>query len=211
MSQRFEYYEKLELSPKCTPIEIKKAYRRLALKWHPDKNPNNKKEAEEKFKDIAEAYETLSKPEKRKIYDEIRESEANRPKFNHQNQFYPQNQADPGFGYSQYDYQDQYSGNQDPFNQKKTKSKYTAEPNYNKKDSFYGFGFHDFTFEKAEQIFRDFFKDEGQDDSFFGGNYGGMMKELDKEWNRKDFLTKNNEAVLNRGVSKSVSSSTVIK
>ena len=49
--------------------DIKKAYKKLAVKWHPDKNPNNKEEAVQKFREITEAYENLSDPEKRKIYD----------------------------------------------------------------------------------------------------------------------------------------------
>jgi molecular chaperone DnaJ len=69
MSKR-DYYEILEVSRSSTPEEIKKAYRQQALKYHPDKNPNNK-EAEEKFKEAAEAYEVLSDSEKRNRYDQF--------------------------------------------------------------------------------------------------------------------------------------------
>ncbi len=64
----FEYYEILQVSKTATKTEIKKAYRKLAMKYHPDKNPNNK-EAEEMFKKINEAYQILSDDEKRAIYD----------------------------------------------------------------------------------------------------------------------------------------------
>lgn len=59
------YYKILEVEEKATQDEIKKAYRKLASKYHPDKNP----EGEEKFKEIAEAYETLGNPEKKEQYD----------------------------------------------------------------------------------------------------------------------------------------------
>lgn len=62
------YYEILEVNSNSKEEDIKKSYRRLAMKYHPDRNLNNK-EAEEKFKKINEAYTTLSIPEKRKIYD----------------------------------------------------------------------------------------------------------------------------------------------
>ncbi len=63
------YYEILEVSKDAEQDEIKKSYRTLALKWHPDKNPTNREEAEKKFKEIAEAYQVLSDPDKRKEYD----------------------------------------------------------------------------------------------------------------------------------------------
>ena len=63
------YYKVLEIERSASEAEIKKAYRKLALKWHPDKNPKNKEEAEKKFKKIAEAYEVLSDPKKKEAYD----------------------------------------------------------------------------------------------------------------------------------------------
>jgi DnaJ family protein B protein 4 len=65
-----DYYTVLKVGKSASDDDLKKAYRKLAMKWHPDKNPNNKKEAEAKFKQIAEAYEVLSDPQKRAIYDQ---------------------------------------------------------------------------------------------------------------------------------------------
>lgn len=63
------YYEILEIDKNATIDDIKKNYKKLAFKWHPDKNQDNKAEAEKKFKDISKAYQILSEPDKRKIYD----------------------------------------------------------------------------------------------------------------------------------------------
>ncbi|KAJ1771021.1 DnaJ sub B member 6 [Coemansia sp. RSA 1843] len=63
------YYEILSIPHGASPEEIKKAYRKLSLKWHPDKNPGNREEAEEKFKLIAQAYSVLSDPDLRQRYD----------------------------------------------------------------------------------------------------------------------------------------------
>lgn len=68
-----DYYAILGVSRDATEADIKKAYRKLAVKYHPDKNPNNK-EAENKFKEINEAYEVLSDADKRKKYDQFGEN-----------------------------------------------------------------------------------------------------------------------------------------
>ncbi|XP_012708621.1 dnaJ homolog subfamily B member 6b isoform X1 [Fundulus heteroclitus] len=64
-----EYYQILGVQRNATQEDIKKAYRKLALKWHPDKNPDNKEEAERRFKELSEAYEVLSDENKRSLYD----------------------------------------------------------------------------------------------------------------------------------------------
>ncbi|SEM82599.1 molecular chaperone DnaJ [Chitinophaga rupis] len=68
MSTKRDYYEILAVAKTASQDEIKKAYRKVAMQFHPDRNPNNK-EAEEKFKEAAEAYEVLSDPDKRAQYD----------------------------------------------------------------------------------------------------------------------------------------------
>lgn len=68
MAEKRDYYEVLGISKSATPEEIKKAYRQLALKYHPDRNPDDK-DAEEKFKEAAEAYSVLSDENKRARYD----------------------------------------------------------------------------------------------------------------------------------------------
>ncbi|KAL6646879.1 hypothetical protein ACP70R_015573 [Stipagrostis hirtigluma subsp. patula] len=68
-----DYYKVLQVERGASDDELKKAYRKLAMKWHPDKNPSNKKEAEAKFKQISEAYEVLSDSQKRAVYDQYGE------------------------------------------------------------------------------------------------------------------------------------------
>ena len=68
-----DFYSILGVNRNADEKELKKAYRKLAMKWHPDKNPDNQQEAQAKFQEISEAYDVLSDPEKRKIYDQFGE------------------------------------------------------------------------------------------------------------------------------------------
>lgn len=71
MSAKRDYYDVLGVAKTATAAEVKTAYRKAALQWHPDKNQDKKKEAEEKFKEINEAYQILSDAQKRKQYDQF--------------------------------------------------------------------------------------------------------------------------------------------
>tara|TARA_Y100000389_G_C17454692_1_gene517304 strand:+ start:2502 stop:2990 length:489 start_codon:yes stop_codon:yes gene_type:complete len=74
-----KYYKILDLKNNASDDEIKKAYKKMAVKYHPDKNPDNKEEAEKKFKEIAEAYEILTNKEKYKNENPF----VNNSPFNH--------------------------------------------------------------------------------------------------------------------------------
>lgn len=71
MSTKRDYYQVLGVPKNATEDEIKKAYRRLAMKYHPDRNPDGDSKAEEQFKEAKEAYEILSEPQKRAAYDQF--------------------------------------------------------------------------------------------------------------------------------------------
>ena len=71
-----DYYEVLGIQRSASDDEIKKAFRKLAIKYHPDKNKGNK-EAEEKFKEINEAYQVLSDPQKKAQYDQFGTTDFN--------------------------------------------------------------------------------------------------------------------------------------
>jgi len=81
-----DYYNILGVEKSSSGDDIKKAYRKLALKWHPDKNPNNKS-AEERFKKISEAYAVLSDPEKRKEYDMFGSADQFRQRYSQEDIF----------------------------------------------------------------------------------------------------------------------------
>ena len=97
-----DYYKTLEIPKTATESDIKKAYRKLARKYHPDLNPNNT-EAEKKFKEINEANEVLSDPEKRKKYDEFGKDWKYADEFNKakKEQYYKRN-ANPQQDYGEF-------------------------------------------------------------------------------------------------------------
>ncbi|KAF4691737.1 hypothetical protein FOZ60_014887 [Perkinsus olseni] len=113
------YYDVLHVSRRATQAEIKKAYKKQALKWHPDKNPNNREAAERMFKEVAEAYGVLSDPEKKQIYDTYGKKGLERGNV-------PTNAAstnNAAGGYHQFDMNDAFSvfeqffGSRDPWQQ----------------------------------------------------------------------------------------------
>ncbi|HJS01050.1 MAG TPA: DnaJ domain-containing protein, partial [Flavobacterium sp.] len=94
-----DYYKVLEIDKKATEAEIKKAYRKLARKYHPDINPNDK-DAEKKFQEINEANEVLSNTEKRKKYDAYGENWKHAGEFekaNQQQRYYNKSQSHEDF------------------------------------------------------------------------------------------------------------------
>ncbi len=71
MTTTRDYYDILGVTKSATEAELKSAYRKLALKWHPDRNQDKKEEAEKQFKEINEAYQVLSDPKKKQMYDQL--------------------------------------------------------------------------------------------------------------------------------------------
>ena len=113
MSDKVNYYEVLGVSENASKDEIRKAYKKLAIKWHPDKNPENKEEAEEKFKALSEAYAVLSDPKKKAEWESFRNG-------GFQGDFEFDHDFDPfsffkGFGFKGFGFDDDPFGNDDDF------------------------------------------------------------------------------------------------
>ena len=89
-----DYYNILNIDRKATQDDIKRAYKKLARKYHPDLNPNNP-EAHQKFQEINEANEVLSDPEKRNKYDQYGENWKHASEFETQQKYYHQHQSEP--------------------------------------------------------------------------------------------------------------------
>lgn len=143
------YYEILEVPKTASEAEIKKAYRKHALKWHPDKNPDNQKEAERRFKEISEAYEVLSDKKKRDVYDRYGKEGLTR-----------QNGQQPGNTRSGRQYHSNFDFEFDPF-------------------SFGGFGGHhnqnEFHFRSPHDIFEEFFGTKNIFDIFENNMFAGQQ------------------------------------
>ena len=120
-----DYYKTLGLSKNASETDIKKAYRKLARKYHPDVNPNDK-EAEKKFKEINEANEVLSNPENRKKYDEYGKDWKHAEEYEktRQQDHYQRSTYDAFGGYSEEDYSDFFSS---MFGGRSTGSRYQGQ------------------------------------------------------------------------------------
>ena len=147
-----DYYKILGVPKEATAQEIKKSYRKLALKYHPDKNPGNK-QAEEKFKELSEANEVLSDPEKRKKYDRL------------------------GSDWKQYESQGTHPGGFDfsQWAQQRPGGNASGGGYYSSSEDFEGSGFSDF----FEQLFGGGFSNRSTDDfpraSRKGRDYEGNL------------------------------------
>jgi len=157
-TEMVDYYKVLELQRTATAADIKKAYRKLALRWHPDKNPDNQEEATVRFRELSEAYEVLSDEKKRKIYD----------------QYGKEGLINGGRPSSHHHHHHQHSrGRTHP-------DSFDFDFNFGSPFGFpSAFGFPGFAFRDPEEVFREFFRgdpmadlmgDIFDNDPFFGGS-----------------------------------------
>ncbi|KFK34095.1 hypothetical protein AALP_AA5G101300 [Arabis alpina] len=150
-----DYYNILKVNHNATEDDLKKAYKRLAMIWHPDKNPSTRRdEAEAKFKRISEAYDVLSDPQKRQIYDLYGEEGLKSGKI-------PNSEASSSSSSSS-----SFSPRMPQFNHQRSRQHPPkASP-----------------FRDAEDIYNELFKDEsrGENMSFRNGHFNGYSSELRK-------------------------------
>ncbi|XP_043193841.1 dnaJ homolog subfamily B member 6-like isoform X2 [Amphibalanus amphitrite] len=140
-----DYYTVLDVPRNAPSEQIRKAYRKLALQWHPDKNPNNKEDATRRFKEISEAYEVLIDEKKRKVYDKYgKEGLKNGGPSNHHHHHH-------------HHHGHHHHGHGSLFDD----------------DISFLFGGGGFTFRDPQDVFREFFGGDPFQDFFDG--LGGMM------------------------------------
>ncbi|RVE43906.1 hypothetical protein evm_011468 [Chilo suppressalis] len=165
-----DYYRVLGVTRVATETEIKKAYRKLALKWHPDKNPDNADEANRRFKEISEAYEVLSDETKRKLYDA-------RGSSHHGHRYQSKNGVN---GHRHFSFKGFFG--ETPFHRyferkRRMYDQYGKEGLNNSRgrrsaaDEDYDFGYASFpfTFRDPEEVFREFFG---------GSSFGDLFAEM---------------------------------
>ncbi|KAF7286320.1 dnaJ heat shock protein family (Hsp40) member B6 mrj isoform X1 [Rhynchophorus ferrugineus] len=160
-----DYYRVLEVPKSATTVDIKKAYRKLALKWHPDKNPDNLEEATKKFKEISEAYEVLSDDSKRKLYDNrSSRTTTSRSSRNYRSYFDLHNPFSQRFFDKKRRMYDTYG--KEGLANGGARSRSRHDDDFDRFDSF---GF--FSFRDPEEVFREFFSSSGGDvfDQLLGG------------------------------------------
>ncbi|CAL7942560.1 unnamed protein product [Xylocopa violacea] len=160
-----DYYKVLEVQRTATSGDIKKAYRKLALKWHPDKNPENLEEANKRFKEISEAYEVLIDDAKRRTYDQ---------------RLYQKASSRPGRGFTYRSYFDS------PF-QRYFEKKRRVYDQYGKEglqmpggkrrhEDDFDPRFDTFVFRDPEEVFREFFGGTSFEDLFSGLTGAGIRR-----------------------------------
>jgi curved DNA-binding protein CbpA len=189
-----DYYATLGVSQDADQDAIKKAYKKLALKWHPDKNPDNVKVAEEKFKEIGEAYSVLSDPEKRKKYDKYgttdfdEEPEYERTDDDNSNDQETQEQFKNIFEKFGFKSSNFGTGTGTGTGQSKntgTGSYKTTSTSTNGNTTYHR---QTFTFDRAEQLFKDVF---GDDFSGFGSRMNESTGRSSQERDRdSDFFNR---------------------
>lgn len=153
-----DYYETLGLQKSANESDIKKAYRQLALKWHPDKNPEKKDEAEAKFKQIGEAYFVLSDMKKRQIYDRHGKDGVRRSNEGRSYSQHSRSSRNPGRARYHQFYNNGYQRSRSAFSASFNQS---FEDAFN--DPFFTRNTHQSSFADVNKIFRDFF---GTNDPF---------------------------------------------
>ncbi len=147
--KKADFYETLGVSPRSSESDLKKAYYKLAQKFHPDKSDGNKA-YEEKFKAINAAYEVLKDPDQRQVYDQLREADRN-----------PNYQGNRG-GAASADYQSGYGGGGG--NQRTTRSSSSKSGNYyegqqTKEDFYKKYSGYEQGKKRTEDFFKDHWKD----------------------------------------------------
>ncbi|KAL1462597.1 hypothetical protein WDU94_014421 [Cyamophila willieti] len=171
-SSMLDYYKVLGVDKQSSTGDIKKAYRKLALKWHPDKNPDNQTESNKKFKEISEAYEVLSDESKRKIFDSQKEKHTF---ASHNHNYHHHSSFTPSYG-TKYDKYDRSSS--DKYD-KYDKYDRTRTPRFVFRNIFSDTPFYRF-FEKKRRIYDDRGKG-GYEDSRSRGRYRSQAKYDDQD------------------------------